>query len=353
MLVLSAAVVLSGCSSSRHDYAYSRTTAPPVYVAGGSTGAAQEEADTVISRGSALAPDEDVTAQNTQAANQFQPTVTGGTNMVIPLYQESVQVGKRTVDAGSVRVRKTVRSETVNQPVELRSERVEIDRLPAGEATEGLASSAQGAAAGQPFQEEEVVIRLQREEPVVEKRVVPAGNVIARVRPQTQQTTIESQVRREEVAVNTVGNPENVSVSPNLTINKTAEDWAVGASGDVSGQTQGTGASTGTVIQSLNTLTGARDLTTLAGRQVRLAEVQVQNTLGDRVIAIGAPGERPVYVRLQNPVQTLSPGDRVTLAGTIHRIPATLNAMGLGDAAVQVMQNQPIYIEADRVEIAR
>ena len=36
---------------------------------------------------------------------------------MIPLYKESLAVGKRDVDAGSVRVKKVVKTETVNQPV--------------------------------------------------------------------------------------------------------------------------------------------------------------------------------------------------------------------------------------------
>src|SRR4051812_3863168 len=50
----------------------------------------------------------------------------GGNELVIPLYQESVNVGKREVEAGAVRLRKIVRTETVNQPVEIRHEDVVI-----------------------------------------------------------------------------------------------------------------------------------------------------------------------------------------------------------------------------------
>src|SRR5690349_10646055 len=43
----------------------------------------------------------------------------GNENMVVPLYAESVNVGKREVDSGSVRLKKIVKTETVNVPVQL------------------------------------------------------------------------------------------------------------------------------------------------------------------------------------------------------------------------------------------
>src|SRR2546423_15287435 len=52
-------------------------------------------------------------------------------NTGIPLYEESLNVGKREVEAGSVRLRKIVRTETVSQPIELRHEELVIDREPA------------------------------------------------------------------------------------------------------------------------------------------------------------------------------------------------------------------------------
>src|SRR5689334_863121 len=85
---------------------------------------------------------------------------------VIPLYEESLAVGKRQVDQGSVRVKKIVKTETVNQPIQLRRETVVIEREPAG--SQASSSSADA------FKEGETVIQLWREEPVVETRVVPA-----------------------------------------------------------------------------------------------------------------------------------------------------------------------------------
>src|SRR4051812_13865612 len=106
-------------------------------------------------------------------------------NTVIPLYQESVRVGTREVDAGAVRLRKVVTTETVNQPVQIRKETVVIDREPAGNQTsqssQSTANFQQSGAQGQTaqtFQEQETVIHLKREEPVVETQVVPTGRIV-------------------------------------------------------------------------------------------------------------------------------------------------------------------------------
>ena len=48
----------------------------------------------------------------------------------IPLSEERVKVGKRTVGAGEVRVRKNVSTEQVNVPVELKRENVVIEKIP-------------------------------------------------------------------------------------------------------------------------------------------------------------------------------------------------------------------------------
>src|SRR5436305_12970838 len=88
--------------------------------------------------------------------------------IVIPLYKETVKVGKRTVDAAQIRVRKIVKTETFNQPVQLRREIHVIDRATAkGEVAS--TKNNENSIAGNPFEEKEIVIQLKEEEPVVEK----------------------------------------------------------------------------------------------------------------------------------------------------------------------------------------
>src|SRR5256885_7750367 len=137
-----ACIGLAGCCTKRYQSAYYQSSRP-TYYSSTSTATTREQAPTPTGR------------------TEYAAT-TGSTNMVVPLYQESVNVGKREVEAGSVRLRKVVKTETINQPIELRHEEVIIDR-------DNGAAQGQKVLA-QPFQEEETVIRLKREEPVIENK---------------------------------------------------------------------------------------------------------------------------------------------------------------------------------------
>ena len=175
----------------------------------------------------------DTSSQRSQSyASEASTNLSGDT--VIPLYEESVAVGTREVDAGSVRLRKRVTTETVNQPVQLRRETLVIDREPASGQSSQAASS---SAPGQAFQENETVINLKREEPVVEKRVIQSGRIVVQKKAQPQQQTVQQQIRREDIQVEKIGNPENVIISENLR----SRTEATGATGSAAGSTQGAG----------------------------------------------------------------------------------------------------------------
>jgi uncharacterized protein (TIGR02271 family) len=145
--------------------------------------------------------------------------------IVLPLYEEQVRVGKRTVDAGQIRLRKVIKTEKVNQPVQLRSETWVIDRVPASEqqgaakASNAAADNARGSAsasAGKPFEQREIVIELKEEQPVVEKQMVHTGNVIARKNAQMKQTTVSNEVRKEDIQLDKSGDTGNVTIKGNL-----------------------------------------------------------------------------------------------------------------------------------------
>ena len=60
-----------------------------------------------------------------------QPRETAGESTVeVPLSEEEVKVGKRTVGAGEVKLHKTVTTEQVNVPVELKREDIVVERVP-------------------------------------------------------------------------------------------------------------------------------------------------------------------------------------------------------------------------------
>jgi len=119
---------------------------------------------------------------------------TGSTGDVVdvPLREEKVKVGTREVEGGSVRLRRIVRTETVNVPVELRTEEVVVDRISADEATD---------VAGDDIGEKEIVIPISRQEPVVQKTTQVSGVVRARKTSSKDTQQIQETVRKEDVEV--------------------------------------------------------------------------------------------------------------------------------------------------------
>jgi len=260
---------------------------------------------------------------------------------VIPLHEETVRVGTREVNAGSVRIRKVVKTETVNQPVQVRHETLVVDRL----APDAGAQGNQQASLSTPFQENEIVIQLRKEEPVVETQVVPTGRVVAQKRANTEQQNIQRQVRREDVEVIKEGNPENVTISENLRNSARAD--ASGAGPSATSQTQGTASSQ--TISDMSQLTGATDKSTLAGSSVRLSSARVQKVSGDHLLAIGNDQSSQVWIHTRQPIEGIKEGDTIRVHGVIE---TTSQAQAsLGEDATQ-LQGQPVFIQARTVEKA-
>jgi uncharacterized protein (TIGR02271 family) len=112
----------------------------------------------------------------------------------VPLSEEQLNVGKRQVEAGHVRLRKVVRSEQVEQPVELRHEEVQIERVDAG-------SGFGGTVPDNAFEEQEIDVPVMREEPVVEKQTQVTGQVQLTKDIETDTQNVGGTVRREDVEV--------------------------------------------------------------------------------------------------------------------------------------------------------
>jgi uncharacterized protein (TIGR02271 family) len=125
-----------------------------------------------------------------------QPQETAGESTIeVPLSEEEVKVGKRTVGAGEVKLHKTVTTETVNVPVELKREDIIVERVAAHEVEAGKGT----------FQEEVVKVPLNREVPVIEKEVHVTGGVRVRKTEGIEKETIQETVRREDVDVDESG----------------------------------------------------------------------------------------------------------------------------------------------------
>lgn len=224
---LSCVALMTGCHHHSHKESAASTYYQQPSYAQSSTATSQE-----TSRSSEWQTDQGATGSQTQ-----QTTGTGeiqSERMVIPLHEEQVQVGKRTVDAGTVRLRKQITTETVNQPVQIRKETIVVEREGAGGttssqtfqsgSTSGQRSQfqSQSGSISQPFEQGEIVIHLQSEEPVIEKKMVPAGNIVVETRPTTEQVNVQQQVRKETIQVDK-GNAQNVIVSENLNQSGTTE----------------------------------------------------------------------------------------------------------------------------------
>ena len=108
--------------------------------------------------------------------------------------QEELAVGKRVVQAGGVRLRKVVRTETQEVPVELRREDIEIERIPADQLQGGQVPD-------DAFQEGTIDVPVMEEQPVVSKQTVATGGVRLSKTVETQTQTVSDQVRSTDVEI--------------------------------------------------------------------------------------------------------------------------------------------------------
>jgi uncharacterized protein (TIGR02271 family) len=136
-----------------------------------------------------------------QAPERKVATGRGQEGARVELREEQVKVGKRQVEAGGIRLRKIVRTETVNQPVELQREEIVVERVPGKETTE------RGERSGKDFREEDIFIPLRREEAVVQKESRVREEVRVTKKAETERQTVSEQVRKEDIEVQRSGAP--------------------------------------------------------------------------------------------------------------------------------------------------
>jgi uncharacterized protein (TIGR02271 family) len=114
-----------------------------------------------------------------------------GERVDVPIHGEKLKVGKREVEDGGVRIRRVVRTETVETPVELKREDIVVERVPAEEASGDAREIAEG----------ETYIPLRREEPVIEKTAEVTGAVRVRKTTEQKSENVRETVRKEDVKV--------------------------------------------------------------------------------------------------------------------------------------------------------
>jgi len=123
--------------------------------------------------------------------------------------EENLQVGKRAVETGGVRVKSTVNEVPVKEEVRLRQEHVEVERRP----VDRPASKADLNA----FKEGTIEVRETQEQAVVSKeaRVVEEVRVRKNVDEHTQ--TVQDTVRRTDVAVEPIADAGRTGTSSTVT----------------------------------------------------------------------------------------------------------------------------------------
>ena len=134
----------------------------------------------------------------TDTASERAPRAAAGTaesEEVIPLAEEELQVGKRTVNRGTTRVRRYVVETPVEQAVSLRDENVTVERR----------KPASDAATGDVFTEKTVEVTETSEVPVTEKVARTTEEVVVRRHGTERTETVRDTVRQEQVAVEDVG----------------------------------------------------------------------------------------------------------------------------------------------------
>jgi len=133
------------------------------------------------------------TGQRTNTATTTRATGNNANDETIEVVEENIQVGKRAVETGGVRVKSNVREVPVEEEVRLRQEHVEVERRPVNRpATEADLNA---------FKEGTIEVRETQEQAVVAKeaRVVEEVHVRKDVDERTEK--VRDTVRRTEVEV--------------------------------------------------------------------------------------------------------------------------------------------------------
>jgi len=115
----------------------------------------------------------------------------------IPVVEEEIAVGKREVEQGGVRVRSYMATTPIEEQVELRETRVNVERRPVDRpVTDADLDN---------FQERTIEVTEFAEEPVIEKRARVVEEVVIDQDVDTHTETVRDQVRHTEVDVEHLG----------------------------------------------------------------------------------------------------------------------------------------------------
>jgi len=149
-------------------------------------------------------------ATTAAAASTAAPQTLNATDQVaIPVVEEQLQVGKREVEKGRVRVYTRITEQPVEEQVTLREEHVNVERHPVDRAVNAADMDA--------FKEGTIELRETAEEAVVAKQARVVEEVVINKEATQHTETVRDTVRRTDVDVQEVDTATVTSTSTNAT----------------------------------------------------------------------------------------------------------------------------------------
>jgi uncharacterized protein (TIGR02271 family) len=124
-------------------------------------------------------------------------TLETGEHTTVPVIEEEVRVGKREVERGGVRIRAHVTETPVEETVNLREERVHVERRPADRPVKPGDVDA--------MRDRTIEVKETAEEAVIDKQARVVEEVVVRKEADTRQEHVRDTVRRTDVDVEQMG----------------------------------------------------------------------------------------------------------------------------------------------------
>lgn len=151
------------------------------------------QAAKILDNNGAIDVEERAAKYRQQNAETTQNQTTNKGEMTIPVVEEELQVGKRTVETGGVRVKSRIIEKPVEETLRLREEHVVVDRRPVDRAATEVDFNN--------FKEGDIEITERAEKAVVGKEARVVGEVAVGKTVQEHEKTIKDTVRKTEVDV--------------------------------------------------------------------------------------------------------------------------------------------------------
>jgi uncharacterized protein (TIGR02271 family) len=147
-------------------------------------------------------------SQSGSAASESSTSRATGEDIRMPVAEEELDVVKRDREAGEVRLRKDVVTETKRIDVPVTREEVRVERVPVSDREARPGESA--------FREESVSVPIHEEEIEVRKRPVVKEEVRLQKERVTEQRAAEADVRKERVDIEGEGGARRVDESADI-----------------------------------------------------------------------------------------------------------------------------------------